>query len=93
MGLFGKLFGPKQPAPRCAIHPSDETLVRGEGVTWWNNLPLWIPAIHAETTAIRLYLQSHEFKGNPSTLKKTDEAQQPRNPHSPATGHAGQFRQ
>lgn len=40
MGLFGKIFGSKQPAPPCAIHPSDKTLVRDEDAAWWNGLSL-----------------------------------------------------
>lgn len=40
MGLFSKIFGSKQPAPPCTIHPSDEFLVREEDVAWWNGLSL-----------------------------------------------------
>jgi len=40
MGLFGKLFGSKQPAPPCAIHPSDESLVRKEDVDWWDSMTI-----------------------------------------------------
>ena len=40
MGLFGKLFGSKQPAPPCAIHPSDESLVRKEDIEWWDSLSI-----------------------------------------------------
>ena len=40
MGLFGKLFGSKQPAPPCAIHPSDKDLVREEDVAWWDGLSI-----------------------------------------------------
>jgi hypothetical protein len=40
MGLFGKIFGSKQPAPPCAIHTSDRTLVRDSDVAWWNGLTL-----------------------------------------------------
>ena len=38
MGLLGKLFRAKQPAPPCAIHPDDRDLVRPEDVEWWNGL-------------------------------------------------------
>ncbi len=40
MGIFGKIFGSKQPAPPCAIHPSDKSLVRNEDVVWWDSLSL-----------------------------------------------------
>ena len=40
MRLFGKTFGSKQPAPPCAIHAIDKTLVRDEDVAWWNGLSL-----------------------------------------------------
>jgi hypothetical protein len=40
MGLFERLFGPKPPAPPCAIHPEDRDLVRAEDVEWWNGLSL-----------------------------------------------------
>jgi hypothetical protein len=40
MGLFGKLFGSKQPAPPCAIHNSDRVLVRDSDVAWWSGLSL-----------------------------------------------------
>jgi hypothetical protein len=40
MGLFGKLFGSKEPAPPCAIHPDDQSLVRREDQEWWNDLSL-----------------------------------------------------
>lgn len=40
MGLFGKIFGSKQPAPPCAIHPRDVVLVRDDDVVWWNGLSL-----------------------------------------------------
>ena len=40
MGLFGKLFGSKQPAPPCAIHPDDRTFVRTEDQECWNSLSL-----------------------------------------------------
>lgn len=40
MGLFGKLFGSKQPAPPCAIHTEDRSLVRREDEEWWNALSL-----------------------------------------------------
>lgn len=40
MGLFGKLFGSKQPAPPCAIHPDDRAFVRTEDQEWWNSLSL-----------------------------------------------------
>jgi len=38
MGLFRKLFGAKQPAPPCTIHPHDQDLVKPEDVAWWNEL-------------------------------------------------------
>jgi len=40
MGLLGKLFRAKQPAPPCAIHPDDRDLVRPEDVEWWGGLSL-----------------------------------------------------
>ncbi len=40
MGFFAKLFGPKQPAPTCEIHPEDKALVRTEDDEWWASLSL-----------------------------------------------------
>ncbi len=40
MGLFGKFFSPREPAPPCAIHPDDRGLVRTEDQEWWNGLSL-----------------------------------------------------
>lgn len=40
MGLFGKLFGSRQPAPPCAVHLDDRALVQGEDQDWWNSLSL-----------------------------------------------------
>jgi len=40
LGLFSKLFGSKQPAPPCAIHPDDKDLVREEDIRWWHGLSL-----------------------------------------------------
>jgi hypothetical protein len=40
MGLFNRIFGSKQPAPSCEIHPDDRTLVRPDDIVWWNSLSL-----------------------------------------------------
>ena len=40
MGLFGKLFGRRQPAPPFTIHPDDEDLVSPADIEWWNKLSL-----------------------------------------------------
>lgn len=40
MGLFGKLFGSKQPAPPCEIHSDDRDLIRKQDTEWWESLSL-----------------------------------------------------
>lgn len=38
MGFLKKLFGSKQAAPSCEVHPDDKDLVRPEDWAWWNSL-------------------------------------------------------
>lgn len=40
MSLLNKLFGPREPAPPCAIHVDDKALVKPEDVAWWNSMSL-----------------------------------------------------
>lgn len=40
MGLFGKLFGGRRPAPECTIHPDDFDLVSTADIEWWKKLSL-----------------------------------------------------
>lgn len=55
MGLFGKLFGTRQPAPECAIHDDDRDLVRPEDIDWWNSLSLAdCEALEKEDNVFRL---------------------------------------
>ena len=38
MGILGKIFGTRQPAPPFEIHPDDQDLVTPEDIIWWNTL-------------------------------------------------------
>src|SRR6266498_582803 len=40
MGIVKKLFGARQPAPLCEIHPDDRDLVRPEDLDWWKHFSL-----------------------------------------------------
>jgi len=55
MGLFGKFFGGRQPAPPCTIHPDDRDLVSPEDIEWWNKLSLQdCQALEQEDNLFRL---------------------------------------
>lgn len=40
MGIFDKIFGSKEPAPKVQIHPDDLALVKNSDLKWWDNLSL-----------------------------------------------------
>jgi len=40
MGIFDKIFGSKEPAPKVQIHPDDLALIKNSDLKWWDNLSL-----------------------------------------------------
>ena len=40
MGIFGKLFEQKKPAPSYEIHPDDKNLIKSQDIDWWKGLSM-----------------------------------------------------
>lgn len=40
MGIFGKLFEQKKPAPSYEIHPDDRNLIKDQDIDWWKDLSM-----------------------------------------------------
>ncbi|WP_200388858.1 hypothetical protein [Thiocapsa imhoffii] len=66
MGMFGKLFESKKPAPSYEIHQDDEGLIKSQDFDWWKTLTMdELKAIEQQDNIARMTLYSHctEIKG------------------------------
>jgi hypothetical protein len=66
MGILGKLFGSKKPAPSYEIHPDDEGLVKSQDIDWLKTITMDdLKAIEQQDNIARMTLYTYctETKG------------------------------
>ncbi len=63
MGIFGKLFGSKKPAPSYEIHPDDKNLIKNQDVDWWKDLSMdSLKEIEQQDNVARITAYTHFTK-------------------------------